>query len=75
MDTSLILNVVEVIIAVALIIVILLQQKEGGLGSTFGGSTGGEGYRSKRGAEAVLSKATIILAILLVINTIAISAI
>jgi len=45
----------------------LLQQKGAGLGSAFGGSLGGQVYRSKRGLEKALFWATVILAILFMI--------
>jgi len=57
-----ILNIIQIIIAVVLMIIILLQQKGSGLGSAFGG--GGEVYHTKRGLEKWLHYATIVLAIL-----------
>lgn len=75
MDIQTILNVVQVIICILLIVAILLQQREGGLGTTFGGAAGGEGYRTRRGLEKFLTKATVFLGILLVVNTIAINTI
>jgi len=51
----------EIIVAVALIGVILLQMQGSGLSSSFGGS-GGEFYRSRRSIEKVLVWATVLLA-------------
>jgi len=56
------LTIVQVIIAVLLTIAILLQQKSGGLGAAFGGST--TVYTTKRGADLILFKATIVLSVL-----------
>lgn len=50
-----------------MVIVILFQQNEAGLGSAFGGSNaGGSGFRQKRGLEKQLFFVTIILAVLFV---------
>lgn len=61
--------VTQVIFSILLSIVILTQQKGSGLSATFGGSGGF--HASKRGAEKVLHNATIVLAILFVLNSIA----
>ncbi|MEP7103557.1 MAG: preprotein translocase subunit SecG [Candidatus Dojkabacteria bacterium] len=61
--------------AVGLVLSILLQNRSGGLGTVFGGMSGGEFYRSRRGLEAVLYNATIILGILFVIIALAIAVI
>lgn len=62
MDTSTILNIVLMIIAILLVASILLQSKGTGLGAAFGG--GGNVYRTKRGAEKKLHQVTIVLSIL-----------
>lgn len=64
-----ILLIVQVVISVFLSLAICSQQRGTGLSATFGG-TGGF-YASKRGAEKFLSTATIVLAILFVVNSIA----
>lgn len=51
---------VQILLAVLLITTILLQSRGTGLGQTWGG--GGEFYRSKRGLEKILFRATIVLA-------------
>ena len=56
------LNIVQIIIALLLIVVILLQNRGSGLGSAFGGE--GNVYRTKRGMEKKLHLFTIILSIL-----------
>jgi len=62
MSVSVILSIVQIIIAVLLVAAVLLQQAEGGLGSAFGG--GGASYHSKRGFEKTLFTATIVLGVL-----------
>jgi len=57
-----ILNILEIIVAVLLIAVILLQMQGQGLSSSFGG--GGEFYRSKQSLDKLLIFATIILSTL-----------
>ena len=59
------LTIAQIIIAIALSVSILLQQRGTALGSAFGGS--GESYLSRRGAEKKIFGLTIALAVLLVI--------
>jgi len=54
-----VLNVAEVIVAVFLIIVIMLQMQGRGLSNSFGGS--GEFYRSKQSVDKLLIWLTVIL--------------
>ena len=53
-----ILNILEIIVAVVLIALVLLQMQGSGLSSAFGGS--GEVYRSKRSIEKMLMWATVV---------------
>jgi len=53
------LNIIQIVIAVALIAAILLQQRGSGLSSAFGG--GGGVYYQKRGMEKILFRASIAL--------------
>lgn len=62
-----ILLFIHILASIGLICLILLQSSQGGLGSAFGG---GEGYRTKRGAERVVFIATIILAVLFLITSV-----
>ena len=55
----------QMILAVALVSAILLQQRGTGLGGTFGGES--TAYRSRRGIERTLFRLTIVLAVLFVI--------
>ena len=57
------LDIIQIVIAVLLIGAILLQAQGGGLSPAFGG--GGEMYRSKRNVEKFLIYTTAILAFLL----------
>lgn len=59
-----ILTIAQVVISVLLVVVILLQEKGVGLGSSFGG--GGEFYRSKRGIDKFLFIATVVLSVLFI---------
>lgn len=68
-----ILKYVVAVIAILLIVSVLLQNRSGGLGTVFGGSGGGEFYRSKRGLEAFLYNGTIILGILFAVVSLSIA--
>ncbi|MCG2697862.1 preprotein translocase subunit SecG [Candidatus Parcubacteria bacterium] len=57
-----ILQIIQLVIAVSLMAVILLQNRGSGLAGIFGGSGGV--FRTKRGIEKTLFTATIILSIL-----------
>lgn len=63
MNLNTIFLIIQIVISVALVATILLQQRGSGLGSAFGGGGGG-GYYKKRGAEKMLFYATIVLAFL-----------
>jgi len=56
------LNIIQIIVSLALIGVVLLQAKGGGLSSIFGGE--GSIYRTRRGLEKTLFNFTIALAVL-----------
>ena len=59
------LNVAQIVLALALIFVILLQVRGGGLGGIFGQPDAV--YRTKRGVEKTLFQLTIALVVLFVI--------
>ena len=63
-----ILNIVQIIVAILLIATILLQQRGGGLSSTFGGS--GTFYGTRRGMERGILWATIVLTALFFVSAI-----
>lgn len=56
------LAAIQVIFAVILTAIIILQQKGGGVGLVFGGS--GNLYSAKRGIDRLLHRATIVISIL-----------
>jgi preprotein translocase subunit SecG len=58
------LTVAQMILAIALIAVILLQQRGTGLGGAFGGEV--TAYRSRRGIERTLFRKTHLIALLYV---------
>lgn len=57
--------IVEIVVSMFLITLILLQAQGSGVGKTFGG--GGEFYRSRRGIEKLLFRATIATTIIFAI--------
>lgn len=62
-------QILQIIFAVLLVVLILLQQQGSGLGSTFGGE--GNFYRSKRGLEKVFFYLTIVLIVLFAASVVA----
>lgn len=58
-------NVAQIVLSIALVLVVLLQVKGGGLGGIFGQPD--TVYRTKRGVEKTLFQLTIVLVILFVI--------
>ena len=62
------LNIAQIILSVALILVILLQVRGGGLGGIFGQAD--TVYRTKRGVEITLFQLTIALVVLFIIISI-----
>jgi protein translocase SecG subunit len=69
MSTADVINVFQVMVALAIIGIVLLQAKGQGLGNIFGG--GGETYRTRRGVERVLFRTTIVLMAAFVVLSIA----
>ena len=63
-----ILNILEIITAILLIGVILLQSQGSGLSASFGGA--GESFRSRRSIERLLIYATAVLSVLFAIFSI-----
>lgn len=64
-----ILYIFQIIISLLLVASILLQQKGSGLGAAFGGES--TIYRTKRGAEKMIFRLTIILSILFLATALA----
>lgn len=63
------LNIAQIIVSVALIIIILIQVRSGGMGGVFGGSETAV-YRTRRGIERTLFNVTIGLSIAFFVITI-----
>lgn len=59
------LSIAQILIAVALIVVVLLQVRGGGLGGIFGQTD--STYRTKRGVERTLLRLTIVLGVIFIV--------
>ncbi len=59
------LNIAQIVLAVALIIVILFQVKGGGLGGIFGQQS--SVYRTRRGVEKILFRLTIVFVVVFLV--------
>ena len=59
------LNVAQIVLAVALILVVLFQVRGGGLGGIFGQP--GTVYRTRRGVERILFQLTIVLVVVFLV--------
>ena len=66
MDTY--LHIAQIVVAVALILIVLLQVRGGGLGGIFGQAD--TVYRTKRGVEKTLFQLTIALVVIFIILSI-----
>ena len=55
------IQIIQIILALTIVVLILLQVKGGGLGSIFGGDGGV--YRTRRGVEKTIYQATIGLSV------------
>jgi preprotein translocase subunit SecG len=58
-----IIPIVQIVIAVFLVLLILLQERSAGMSGLFGGGDGGGIYQTRRGLERIIFYATIVLAI------------
>jgi preprotein translocase subunit SecG len=58
------IRVIQIILSIAVIGFILLQARGAGLGSAFGGSSGGAVFKTRRGVERLIFNLTIVLVIL-----------
>ena len=68
---ALIIQIAQIISAILLTVLILMQNRGAGLSATFGGSGGF--YATKRGAEKIISVATIVTAVLFLVLSFAAS--
>lgn len=60
--------IIQIVLAVLLILIIIIQQKGTGMGGTFGGDLGF--YRTKRGAEKLLFYVTIVLSVCFILSSV-----
>jgi preprotein translocase subunit SecG len=60
------LNIAQILVAIMLTTVVLLQAKGSGVGTALGGGTGGS-FRTRRGVEKTLFQLTIFLAVVFLI--------
>ena len=58
------ISIIQIIVSIALIAIILIQNKGVGLSQTFGGIGEGNVFKARRGAEKKIYIATIVLAVL-----------
>ena len=68
-NLSNLLPYIQIILSILLIIVVLVQQSDAGLGSAFGGADDMSGGHTRRGAEKMVFNSTIVLGILFVAST------
>jgi preprotein translocase subunit SecG len=59
---DLFLNLIQIVISVALIVLILIQSKGSGMGSLFGGGDSGV-YTTRRGVEKTLFSLTVVVSL------------
>jgi len=60
------IDIAQILVAIVLTVVILLQAKGSGIGTALGGGTSGS-FRTRRGVEKTLFQLTIVLAIVFLI--------
>jgi preprotein translocase subunit SecG len=61
-----IIEIVQLVVSIALITVILMQNRGSGLGAAFGGE--GNVYRTRRSFEKILFQATIVLSVVFLLT-------
>jgi len=59
------LNIAQIVLSIALIVVVLFQVRGGGLGGIFGQQSGV--YRTRRGVEKILFQLTIVFVIIFLV--------
>lgn len=62
-----VISIIQIILGILLVLVIIIQQKGSGLGTSFGGDM--SFYRTKRGAEKLLFYATIGLSLAFILSS------
>jgi protein translocase SecG subunit len=66
-----ILPFIEIVLAIAIVIAVLMQQTGAALGGAFGGDNFSAAYHTRRGSEKYLFYASIVLGILFALNSFA----
>lgn len=61
------INIAQIILAVVIIVLVLLQERESGLSGLFGGGDMGGVYQARRGVEKILFIATIVASVVFVV--------
>ena len=59
--------ILQIIISIAIIVLILLQERSAGITGLLGGEGGSGVYQTRRGMEKVIFRATIILSVVFVV--------
>jgi protein translocase SecG subunit len=63
---------IQIILAILIIVLVLMQKSESGVGGSFGGGDNfGSAYHTRRGFEKVMFNATIVLGVLFAISSLA----
>ncbi|MBI3633041.1 MAG: preprotein translocase subunit SecG [Candidatus Vogelbacteria bacterium] len=62
---------VQILLSIVLVVLVMLQQSEAGLGAWSGGTSGANNFRSKRGAEKFIFMATVVVALAFILSAIA----
>ncbi len=62
---------IEIVLAIAIVVGVLMQQTGAALGGAFGGDNFSAAYHTRRGSEKYLFYASIVLGILFAINSFA----
>ena len=72
MDIGLILTVIQIVLAVLLVFLVLIQQSESGVGAVLGGGSDieDEGQHKRRGSEKIIFITTIVVSVLFVTSVI-----
>ncbi|MBU0668002.1 preprotein translocase subunit SecG [Patescibacteria group bacterium] len=65
------LIVLQIIVSVLFMLSVLVQQKSSGFSSAMGGQSGATVQSTKRGAEKVVARASVVLAIIFVVLSLA----
>jgi preprotein translocase subunit SecG len=58
------IQIIEIILSIAVIVLVLLQARSTGLGSAFGGGSAGSVFKTRRGIERLVFNLTVIFIVL-----------